>query len=133
MRASRTARYLLRSVGRRGDLAAGLRMRGSTLAGDRADRAANSQRTSIATLSEVPHAPLYAPVTQFDAEVDSAADLPALLPRRARAMSGSPRPAHLDLNGLQAEIIETGPGARAHLSDPALSTTHAAASADAVG
>jgi acetolactate synthase-1/2/3 large subunit len=70
---------------------------------------------------EVPHAPLYAPVTKFDAEVDSAADLPRLLRQAWRAaMSGSPRPAHLDLNGLQAEIIETGLVHEPTTADPAL-------------
>jgi acetolactate synthase I/II/III large subunit len=58
---------------------------------------------------EIPHAPLYAPVTKFSAQVDSAADLPRLLRQAWReAMSGSSRPAHLDLNGLQADIIELG-------------------------
>ena len=58
---------------------------------------------------EIAHAPLFAPVTKFDAEVDSAADLPRLLRQALRAaVSGTPRPVHLDLNGLQAEIIEAG-------------------------
>jgi acetolactate synthase-1/2/3 large subunit len=58
---------------------------------------------------EIPHATLYASVTKFDAQVDAAADLPRLLRQAWReAMTGTPRPAHLDLNGLQAEIIETG-------------------------
>jgi acetolactate synthase-1/2/3 large subunit len=70
---------------------------------------------------EVPHSPLYAPVTKFDAEVDSAADLPQLLRQAWRAaMTGSPRPAHLDLNGLQAEIIETGLVHEQAVADPAL-------------
>ena len=70
---------------------------------------------------EVPHGPLYAPVTKFDAEVDSAADLPRLLRQAWRAaMTGSPRPAHLDLNGLQAEIIETGLVHEPAVADPAL-------------
>jgi len=70
---------------------------------------------------EVPHAPLYAPVTKFDAVVDSAADLPRLLRQAWRAaMTGSPRPAHLDLNGLQAEIIETGLVHEPAVADPAL-------------
>ena len=70
---------------------------------------------------EVPHGPLYAPVTKFDAEVDSAADLPRLLRQAWRAaMTGSPRPAHLDLNGLQAEIIETGLVHAQAVADPAL-------------
>jgi len=70
---------------------------------------------------EIPHAPLYAPVTKFDAQVDSAADLPRLLRQAWRAaMTGTPRPAHLDLNGLQAEIIETGTVHAAAGVDPAL-------------
>jgi acetolactate synthase-1/2/3 large subunit len=70
---------------------------------------------------EVPHGPLYAHVTKFDAEVDSAADLPRLLRQAWRAaMTGSPRPAHLDLNGLQAEIIETGLVHEQAIADPTL-------------
>src|ERR1700722_6471535 len=58
---------------------------------------------------EIPHRPLFAPVTKFDAEVATAADLPRLLRQALReAASGTPRPTHLDLNGLSAEIIETG-------------------------
>ncbi|HEY8290513.1 MAG TPA: thiamine pyrophosphate-binding protein [Acetobacteraceae bacterium] len=57
---------------------------------------------------EIPHHPLFAPVTKFSAEVDQAADLPRLMRQAWReAMSGTPRPAHLDLNGLQGEVIET--------------------------
>src|SRR5271165_6604027 len=70
---------------------------------------------------EIPHAPLYAPVTKFDARVDSAADLPRLLRQAWRAaMTGTPRPAHLDLNGLQAEIVETGTVHEPAAADPAL-------------
>jgi acetolactate synthase-1/2/3 large subunit len=70
---------------------------------------------------EIPHAPFYAPVTKFDAMVDEAADLPRLLRQAWRAaMTGSPRPAHLDLNGLQAEIIETGLVHEPAVADPAL-------------
>ncbi len=58
---------------------------------------------------EIAHAPLFAPVTQFDAEVDTADDLPRLLRQALRAaVSGSPRPAHLDLAGLMGEVIELG-------------------------
>ncbi|MFN3744591.1 MAG: thiamine pyrophosphate-binding protein [Hyphomicrobiaceae bacterium] len=58
---------------------------------------------------ELPHAPLFAAVTKFAAEVDSAADLPRLLRQAWRAaMTGSPRPVHLDLNGRLAEIVEMG-------------------------
>lgn len=70
---------------------------------------------------EIPHAPLYQAVTKFDAMVDAAADLPRLLRQAWRAaMTGSPRPAHLDLNGLQAEIVETGLVQEAAGVDPAL-------------
>jgi acetolactate synthase-1/2/3 large subunit len=69
---------------------------------------------------EIPHKPLYAPVTKFDAEVDSAADLPRLLRQAWReAMCGSPRPTHLDLNGLQADIIELGQVNEPADADPA--------------
>ena len=58
---------------------------------------------------EIAHAPLYAPVTKFHAEVDDAADLPRLLGQAVRAaVTGSPRPAHLDLAGLTGEVIELG-------------------------
>jgi acetolactate synthase I/II/III large subunit len=57
---------------------------------------------------EIAHAPLFAPVTKFSAEVNEAADLPRLLRQAWRAaLTGTPRPVHLDLNGLQAEIVET--------------------------
>jgi acetolactate synthase-1/2/3 large subunit len=70
---------------------------------------------------EIPHAPLYAAVTKFDAQVDSAAARPRLLRQAWRAaMTGTPRPAHLDLNGLQAEIIETGTVREPAGADPAL-------------
>lgn len=58
---------------------------------------------------ELPHAPLFASVTKFAAEVDAAADLPRLLRQAWRAaMTGSPRPTHLDLAGRLAEVVETG-------------------------
>jgi acetolactate synthase-1/2/3 large subunit len=58
---------------------------------------------------EVAHAPLFAPVTKFAAEVESAADLPRLLRQAFAAAASVPvRPVHLDLNGLQAEIVERG-------------------------
>ncbi len=70
---------------------------------------------------EIPHASLYAAVTKFDAQVDAAADLPRLLRQAWRAaMTGTPRPAHLDLNGLQAEVIETGTIHESAGVDPAL-------------
>jgi acetolactate synthase-1/2/3 large subunit len=69
---------------------------------------------------EIPHAPLFGAVTKFSAEVDSASDLPRLLRQAWRAaMTGSPRPAHLDINGLQGEIVETGSVAEPAAADPA--------------
>jgi len=70
---------------------------------------------------EIPHHPLFSAVTKFSAEVDAAADLPRLLRQAWRAaMTGTPRPAHLDLNGLQGEIIETGSVPEPADADPAL-------------
>ena len=70
---------------------------------------------------EIPHTPLFAPVTKFSARVDQASDLPRLLRQAWReAMTGTPRPAHLDLNGLQAELIETTMVHEAAVADPAL-------------
>jgi acetolactate synthase-1/2/3 large subunit len=70
---------------------------------------------------EIPHGPLYAPVTKFTAEVDQAGDLPRLLRQAWReATTGSPRPAHLDLNGHLAEIIENGAVGEPAGVDPAL-------------
>ena len=64
---------------------------------------------------ELEHAPLFQPVTKFQANVDVVEQLPQLLAQAMReATEGSPRPTHLDFAGLQAELIET-----ALLSDPA--------------
>jgi len=69
---------------------------------------------------ELPHGPMFAPVTKFSAFVESAADLPRLMRQAWReAMTGTPRPAHLDLNGLQADVIETGMLHEAPVADPA--------------
>jgi acetolactate synthase-1/2/3 large subunit len=69
---------------------------------------------------EIPHHPLFSAVTKFSAEVDAAADLPRLLRQAWRAsMTGSPRPVHLDLNGLQGEVIETGTVPEPASPDPA--------------
>ncbi len=58
---------------------------------------------------EVAHAPLYAPVTKFAAQVDAAADLPRQFRQAwAAAVSSPPRPVHLDLNGLMGELVEAG-------------------------
>ena len=69
---------------------------------------------------EIPHHPLFSAVTKFSARVDRASDLPRLMRQAWReAMTGTPRPAHLDLNGLQAEVIEAGQIDEAPLADPA--------------
>jgi acetolactate synthase I/II/III large subunit len=69
---------------------------------------------------EIPHHPMFSSVTKFSADVDSAADLPRLLRQAWReAMTGSPRPAHLDLNGLQGEIVEAGSVPEPAETDPA--------------
>ena len=69
---------------------------------------------------ELPHQPMFAPVTKFSARVDAASDLPRLMRQAWReAMTGTPRPAHLDLNGLQAEVIEGGLVHEAPVADPA--------------
>ncbi|MBV9251877.1 MAG: thiamine pyrophosphate-binding protein [Acetobacteraceae bacterium] len=68
---------------------------------------------------EIPHHPLFSAVTKFTAEVDAASDLPRLMRQAWRAaMTGSPRPTHLDLNGLQADVIETGTIAEPAGADP---------------
>src|SRR5438270_1213817 len=73
---------------------------------------------------EIQHAPLFAPVTKFSAQVDQAADLPRLMRLAWReAMTGTPRPVHLDLNGLQAEVIDTGPVNEMPGLDPAFQLT----------
>jgi acetolactate synthase-1/2/3 large subunit len=69
---------------------------------------------------EVPHQPLFSSVTKFSARVDAASDLPRLMRQAWReAMTGTPRPAHLDLNGLQADVIETGTVTDPPVADPA--------------
>ena len=56
---------------------------------------------------EIAHAPLYAAVTKFSSPVENASELPRLLRFAwAAALSGTPRPTHLDLAGLQGEVIE---------------------------
>ena len=58
---------------------------------------------------EVAHTPLYAAVTKASMEVTETRELPHLLAQAFRmATDGSPRPVHLDLNGLGGEIIESG-------------------------
>ena len=73
---------------------------------------------------EIPHLPMFSAVTKFSARVDRAGDLPRLMRQAWReALSGTPRPAHLDLNGLQAEVIEAGQIDEAPLADPAFQLT----------
>ncbi len=64
---------------------------------------------------ELEHAPLFQPVTKFQANVDAVEQMPYLLAQAMReTTNGTPRPAHLDFAGLQAELIEA-----ALLTDPA--------------
>jgi len=70
---------------------------------------------------EIPHAPLFAPVTKFSTDVNAAADLPRALRQALRAsIAGTPRPVHLDLNGISAEIIELGTVSEPPTIDPVL-------------
>jgi acetolactate synthase-1/2/3 large subunit len=72
------------------------------------------------TYQELPHGPLYASVTKFSADVAEAADLPRLLRQAWReAMTGSPRPAHLDLYGRSANVVELGTVSEPAVADPA--------------
>src|SRR6185369_9120526 len=58
---------------------------------------------------EIAHAPLFAAVTKFSTPVDSTAELPRLLRHAWRAaLADTPRPTHLDFNGLQGDVIELG-------------------------
>src|SRR5438270_5280514 len=58
---------------------------------------------------EIPHAPLFAAVTKFSSPVESTADLPRLLRHAWRAaLAETSRPTHLDVNGVQGEVIELG-------------------------
>lgn len=70
---------------------------------------------------EVNHAPLFAPVTKFDGDVPRAAELPRLFRQALRAATSlSPRPTHLDLHGLSAEIVEAGSVTDEPVIDPVL-------------
>src|SRR5206468_2061114 len=65
---------------------------------------------------EIAHAPLFAAVTTFSAQVDATAELPRLLCQAWRAaLADPPRPTHLDFCGLQGDVIELG-----ETSDPAV-------------
>jgi acetolactate synthase-1/2/3 large subunit len=66
---------------------------------------------------ELPHAPLFAPVTKHAAMVERSEDFPRQLRQAWSAMLGAPpRPAHLDLHGLMGEVIERGEIADAPLA-----------------
>lgn len=56
---------------------------------------------------EVLHHPLYAAVTKFNVNVETVRQLPHALRQAFReAVSGTPRPVHLDLQGLSAQLTE---------------------------
>src|SRR3977135_4211415 len=58
---------------------------------------------------EIPHAPLFSAVTKFSSPVYATSELPRLLRHAWRAaMADTPRPTHLDFNGLQGDVIELG-------------------------
>src|SRR5258708_7703215 len=66
---------------------------------------------------EIPRQPMFSSVTKFSAFVESAADMPRLMRQAFReSTTGSPGPAHLDLNGRQADPIETGMVAAARVA-----------------
>lgn len=55
---------------------------------------------------EVAHAPLYAAVTKFHAEIDELEQIPLLMRQAFReATTGTPRPVHLDMAGLTGDAI----------------------------
>lgn len=58
---------------------------------------------------EIPHAPFFAAVTKFSSPVEATTDLPRLVRYAWRAaLAETPRPTHLDVNGVQGEVIELG-------------------------
>ena len=68
---------------------------------------------------EIEHGPPFAATTKFSARVDDPAQLPGLLAQAFReATTGSPRPVHLDLAGLQGEVVETASFAAPPLPEP---------------
>ena len=70
---------------------------------------------------EVPHTPIFSSTTKDSIDVAEAAELPHLLTQAFRtATDGSPRPVHLDLNGLGGEILEKGKVPNPTLPDAAL-------------
>ena len=65
---------------------------------------------------EIAHAPLFAAVTKFSSPVANAAELPRLLRHCWRvALSGTPRPTHLDFEGHQGDVTELE-----QISEPAI-------------
>lgn len=69
---------------------------------------------------EVVHAPLFQPVTKYRAEIEVGEELPLMLAQALRsATAETPRPVHLDVNGLQGEHIETATLSWPALPDPA--------------
>jgi acetolactate synthase-1/2/3 large subunit len=68
---------------------------------------------------EIAHAPLFAGVTKFSTPVDSTTELPRLLRHAWRAaLADTPRPTHLDFNGLQGDVIELGQTSELPIIDP---------------
>lgn len=58
---------------------------------------------------EIPHGPLFEPVTKFSTQIRSVEELPRLLGQAIReSRSGTPRPVHLDLDGLKGHLVEEG-------------------------
>lgn len=56
---------------------------------------------------EIYHAPMYEPVTKYNVNIDTGKQLPVLMRQAFReAVSGAPRPVHLDLLGYAGEVIE---------------------------
>ena len=73
---------------------------------------------------EIPHQPMFSSVTKFSAFAESAADFPRLMRQAWReSMTGAPGPAHIDLNGLQADAIETGMVSEAPVAEPVFQMT----------
>lgn len=58
---------------------------------------------------ELPHAPLFQPVTRFSAQVEEAGQVPFLMRQAFREATGpTPCPVHLDFSGLMGEVVELG-------------------------
>src|ERR1041384_1252785 len=72
---------------------------------------------------EIPHAPLFSAVTKFSTPVYATSELPRLLRHAWRAaLSDTPRPTHLDFNGLQGDVIELGQTAEPPVMETVLPT-----------